>query len=121
MISTIRGCLLREGDFVRSALERGGKQASQERSSGITFYVVANRVAAHVGMRMEMLKRPGKSTARGARGRSLLAYLGVMVLKKKMVEIAEYFGISQPAVSRLYQRGEAWAKENKAAWRSIVS
>lgn len=113
--------ILGEGDFVETSLRRGFEDVTAERPIRMTLEEAMSRVTQETGATSEMVRRSGKSSALGMHGRSVLSYVAHGVLKMTLTELGEYFGVSQPAVSQLYRRGENWAKENPQTCKRMLA
>jgi putative transposase len=111
--------ILGDGDFVESMLRRGGSDAAVGGPSSMTLETAMERVISKTGATREMICKSGKSTASGSFGRALLAHIGNTKLRMTMTALADHFGVSQPAVSRLCRQGKTWALNNPKDWDQL--
>jgi len=113
--------VLGEGDFVKSALRQAKEKVPDPVFPEMTLEEAVERVSREMGVSREMIKTPGKSTRKGKMARALLSYMVATGIKKSRTELGDYFGISQPAVSKLYLCGATWAAQNPETWKKLLS
>lgn len=109
--------ILGEGSFVEEVL-RQTEEAFARRSDpllqGVTFDELLKAAANHFDLKPEDLLHPGKQPLR-VNGRSLLCFWAVRELGMTASTVGRKIGLTQSAVSRAVQRGEALSIEMKIA------
>ena len=106
--------ILGDSDFVESVLKKADEVMERKyrlQALGYDFDKVLDRVAAHFQLKPAEILLPTKQRHR-VMARSLLCFWTVRELKLSSIAVADRMGITQPAVSRLAQRGEKLAIEN---------
>jgi REP-associated tyrosine transposase len=106
--------ILGDSDFVESVLKKADEFMERKyrlQALGYDFDKVADRVAAHFQLKPADILLPTKQRHR-VMARSLLCFWAVRELKLSSITVADRMGITQPAVSRLAQRGEKLAIDN---------
>jgi putative transposase len=79
-------------------------------AAGVTFDSIVERVAQHFDIPIESILAPGKQPL-WVKARSVVAYLAIRQLGLVGTEVGKRLGVSQSAVSRAVERGEALAAE----------
>lgn len=106
--------ILGDSDFVQSVL-KGSNEAMERKyrlkASGYDFDKVVDRVADFFQLKPAEILLPSKQRHR-VKAKSLLCFWAVKELGMSSLSVADRLGITQPAVSRLAQRGERLAIEN---------
>ena len=106
--------ILGDSDFVESVLKKADEVMERKyrlQALGYDFDKVLDRVAAHFQLKPAEILLPTKQRHR-VMARSLLCFWTVRELKLSSIAVADRMGITQPAVSRLAQRGEKLAIYN---------
>lgn len=107
--------ILGDNDFVQQALKAADenmKRKYQLQSEGFNIEMVANRVAALLGMQPEEVWASGKHR-RTVEARSLLCFWATSELSISQTFLARKLNISQPAVGLSVKRGEVLADQKK--------
>jgi putative transposase len=105
--------ILGDSDFVESVLAIQREHLERRyafQAQGVDFKSVVTRVGDSVGLEAETITAPGKQRRR-AEARALVCYLATRELGMTAVSVARLLGVTQPAVTRAANRGEALAKE----------
>lgn len=109
------------GDFVESILRQVQKEWEQEVTlRKMSLELLIKKVMAYRQISAEELAKNGKTTQKGAEGRALIMYLGKKYFNESISDISKRFQIGQSAGSRLYQKGEILAQEEKEALKTEV-
>ncbi|MBC8433633.1 MAG: transposase [Desulfobacterales bacterium] len=106
--------ILGDSDFVESSLKTANEAMERKyqlQAAGYDFDKVVDRVAELFQLKHTEIVLPSKQHHR-VKARSLLCFWTVRELGMSSLTIAGRLGITQPAVSRLAQRGEKLAIEN---------
>jgi putative transposase len=106
--------ILGDSDFVESVLKKAEEVMERKyrlQALGYDFDKAVNRVAALFQLKSAEILLPTKQRHR-VTARSLLCFWTVKELGLSSIAVADRLGITQPAVSRLAQRGEKLAIEN---------
>jgi len=106
--------ILGDSDFVESSLKAANETMERKyqlQAAGYDFDKVVDRVADLFQLKPAEILLPSKLRHR-VKARSLLCFWTVKELGMSSLTIAGRLGITQPAVSRLAQRGEKLAIEN---------
>jgi REP element-mobilizing transposase RayT len=105
--------ILGDSAFVEEVLDAAQEQLEHRyllSATGVTFESIVERVAQHFDIPTESILAPGKQPLR-VKARSVVAYLAVRQLGLVGTEVGKRLGVSQSAVSRAVERGEALASE----------
>ncbi|MBW1726801.1 MAG: transposase [Deltaproteobacteria bacterium] len=106
--------ILGDSDFVESVLNNANEVMERKyklQAAGYDFDKVVDRVAVLFQLKSAEILLPTKQRYR-VKARSLLCFWTVKELGISSIAVANRLGITQPAVSRLAQRGEKLAIEN---------
>jgi putative transposase len=106
--------ILGDSDFVESSLKAANEAMDRKyqlQAAGYDFDKVVDRVAELFQLKPTDIVLPSKQRHR-VKARSLLCFWTVRELGISSITIAGRLGITQPAVSRLAQRGEKLATKN---------
>ena len=106
--------ILGDSDFVESVLKTANEAMERKyqlQAAGYDFDKVVDRVSKFFQLKPAEILLPSKQRHR-VKARSLLCFWTVKELGMSSLSIAVRLGITQPAVSRLAQRGEKLAIEN---------
>jgi REP element-mobilizing transposase RayT len=106
--------ILGDSDFVESVLKKADEFMERKyrlQALGYDFDKVADRVAAHFQLKPAEILLPTKQR-HPVMARSLLCFWTIKDLGLSSIAVAGRMGITQPAVSRLAQRGEKVAIDN---------
>ena len=99
--------ILGDGDFVTSVLKQAGEQLERKydlKAKGYDFEAVVKRVAELLGMESNQVLTNSKNK-QAVRARSLVCFWEFKELGMNQTELAQRFGISQPAVSFAVRNG----------------
>jgi REP-associated tyrosine transposase len=100
--------ILGDGDFVTAVLKQAGEQFERRyelKSKGCNFDTVVERVVQLLGMESHQVLTNSKNR-QSVRARSLVCFWAFSELGINQTELAQRFGISQPAVSSAVRKGE---------------
>jgi hypothetical protein len=106
--------ILGDSDFVGSVLKKADEVMERKyrlQALKYDFDKVVDRVAAHFQLKPAEILMPTKQRHR-VMARSLLCFWAVRELKLSSIAVVGRMGITQPAVSRLAQRGEKLSIDN---------
>ncbi len=99
--------ILGDGDFVTTVLKLAGEQLERRyylKAKGYDFEAVVERVVKLLGMDSNQVVTNSKNK-QAVRARSLVCYWAFNELGMNQTELAQKFGISQPAVSSAVRKG----------------
>ncbi|EFK97047.1 protein containing Chromosomal replication initiator, DnaA C-terminal domain, partial [sediment metagenome] len=100
------------GDFVSTVLHLAGEQFERRhdlKTKGYDFEAVIQRVVNLLGMEPHEVLTNSKNK-QAVRARSLVCFWAFNELGMNQTELAQRFGISQPAVSSAVRKGEKIAR-----------
>ena len=100
--------ILGEGEFVTAVLQQAGEQFERRyhlKAEGYDFEAVVKRVSKLLEMESNQVVTNSKNK-QAVRARSIVCYWAFNELGMNQTELAEKFGISQPAVSSAVRKGE---------------
>ena len=100
--------ILVDGDFVTTVLQQAGEQFERRydlKAKGYDFEAVVQRVVILLGMESNQVLTSSKNK-QSVRARSLVCFWAFSELGLNQTELAQKFGISQPAVSSAVRKGE---------------
>ena len=100
--------ILGDGDFVTAVLKQAGEQYERRydlKARGYDFKPVFKRVSELLGMESNQVLTNSKNK-RSVRARSLVCFWAFNELGMRQTELAQRFGITQPAVSSAVRKGE---------------
>lgn len=100
--------ILGDGDFVTTVLQQAGEQLERRyclKAKGYDFEAVVERVVKLLGMESSQVLTNSKNK-QSVRARSLVCFWAFNELGMNQTELAQKFGISQPAVSSAVKKGE---------------
>jgi len=103
--------ILGDSDFVESVLRTANENMERKyrlKATGYNFDKIVNRVTVFFQLKPAEILLPTKQQHR-VKARSLLCFWAVKELGMSSIAVADMLGITQPAVSRLAQRGERMA------------
>ena len=106
--------ILGDSSFVEAVLRDADerlKEQNRRRNKDVELEELVPLAAKKLGVRPEDIREGGKQPKRVA-ARSLLSFWAVKELGHSATYIAGWLGVSQSAVSRSVQRGEALVREN---------
>ena len=106
--------ILGDGDFVTTVLQQAGEQLERRyylKAKGYDFEAVVERVVKLLGMEPNQVLANSKNK-QAVRARSLVCFWAFNELGMNQTELAQKFGISQPAVSSAVSRGEEIVRTN---------
>jgi hypothetical protein len=112
--------ILGRGEFVDKALRDSGEELSRRekfRRQGIGLSELAELLAGDYGLDSSLL-RAGGQVRKVSRVRMIFIWISVLELGYNGVEVAEWLGISPPAVSRALIQGRI--EENKEEINRII-
>ncbi len=104
--------ILGDGDFVTSVLKQAGEQLERRydlKAKGYDFEAVVQRVVKLLGMESNQVLTSSKNK-QSVRARSLVCFWAFSELGMNQTELAQKFGITQPAVSSAVRKGEKIVK-----------
>jgi hypothetical protein len=104
--------ILGDGRFVKEVLRQAEEELERRyhlKASGLDFEVIVDRVAHLMGMKRDEVLASGKYK-KAVEARSIVCFWAARQLGMSQSDLAERFGISQPAVSMAIGRGEPLAK-----------
>jgi len=107
--------ILGDSDFVQQVLEAANEKMTRKhllQSQGFNLEMVANRVAALLGMQSEEVWASGRHR-RTVEARSLLCFWATSELAISQTFLARKLNMSQPAVGLSVKRGEAISKSKQ--------
>lgn len=113
--------ILGDEDFVEGVLRKHeNSPGTKMERLRITLDDLINRIAEVVGVEVAELYKRGKTSHRGSEARGLLTYLSARYFKIPLTDMAGRLGISQPAASKLYKRGEGFLQSNRNIFSEII-
>jgi REP element-mobilizing transposase RayT len=105
--------ILGNGDFVEKVLQVSEQQLARKeqlKKEGWNLERLAREVCSHFGIKKEMLQRKGRSNDSSS-ARSVICHYGYRELSVGLKEMARFFGISQPAISKHVVKGGSIIKD----------
>ena len=106
--------ILGDGDFVNEVLKISEEELTHKeelKRQGWDLNRIVNEVCRMLSVDPDDLHKKGRANDLSS-AKGLICYLGYYQLGINGKELARYFGMSRPSVSKTIKRGEKFAKEN---------